>query len=206
MQFWRDEDAVRGLGWLRRSTEVGRRMAHQGDGGRGDEPRLQRRVGYERIVRWILAFMIGALGVGGCSSSPSGSSQPPSVGSTANLVVTDQVRVELVKAGAALNHIPATDYVGLRSGQTYYAYDPATKTYWAGGTLVPSLSSTRAQVSIQDDGAYLLFERPASGAWRAYDVGLAGLEGARCPVTVPSSVLQVWGWPVNSCRPANAGV
>ena len=149
--------------------------------------------------------MIGALGITGCSS-PNESTQSPSVSSATNLALTNQVRGALLAAGAALNQIPATDYAGLRTGETYYAYDPATKTHWAGAALVPSPSSIRAQVSVQDDGAYLLFTRTASGSWRAYDVGLSGIEGAKCPIAVPPSVLRVWGWPANSCRPANANV
>ena len=122
---------------------------------------------------------------------------------TANVAVTDQVRAQLVAAGAALNQLSPADYTGLVPAKTYYAYDAATKTFWAGAGLVPRPASTRAQVSAQDDGAYLLFERPAGGSWKAYAVGLAGTrEGGACPVTVPSAVLGVWNWPPASCRPA----
>ncbi len=122
---------------------------------------------------------------------------------TANLVVTDEIRSELTAAGATLNSLPASAYTGLRPGETYYAYDAATQTYWASGGLVPSASSTQAQISTQDDGAYLLFTRPAGGAWKAYAVGLAGTpEGSPCPIAVPAAVLQLWHWPPGSCRPA----
>jgi hypothetical protein len=119
-----------------------------------------------------------------------------------NLVVTSDVRSQLMQAGAALSGLPASAYTGLASGQTYYAYDPATATYWAGAGLLPSPSSPRAQVSAQDDGSYLLFHRPAGGAWTAQDVGLAGIGGTRCPTSVPASVLAVWNWGAHSCRPA----
>ena len=118
-----------------------------------------------------------------------------------DLVVTDAIRSQLVAAGAQLNNLPASDYTGLRAGETYYAYDPVAKVYWAGAGLDPSTASTQAQVSTQDDGAYLLFERPASGQWKAYDVGLAGTEGATCPVQVPAAILQLWQWAAGSCRP-----
>ena len=122
---------------------------------------------------------------------------------TSNVVVTDEVRAELVAAGAALNSLAPSDYTGLVAGETYYAYDATTKTYWAGAGLVPSPSSTQAQVSAQDDGAYLVFERPPGGSWKAYAVGLAGTrEGGACPVTVPAAVLSLWNWPPQSCRPA----
>jgi len=107
-----------------------------------------------------------------------------------------------VAAGAALNSLPASDYTGLRPGETYYAYDATTATYWAGAGLVPSASSTPAQVATQDDGAYLLFDRLPGGTWKAYDVGLAGTpEGSACPATVPVAILRLWGWPSGSCRP-----
>ena len=56
---------------------------------------------------------------------------------------------------------------------------------------------------MQDDGAYLLFERPQGGAWKAYDVGLAGTpDGTACPVAVPSAILQLWSWGPGTCRPS----
>jgi hypothetical protein len=161
----------------------------------------------------VLIFA-GALGVlAGCSAtghlSTTGGGTSPGVapGSTttpvqiADLVVTDQVRAQLVATGAALNGIPASEYTGLRPGETYYGYDPATKTYWAGAGLVPSPSSMRAQVAAQDDGAYVLFERPDAGTWKAYDVGLAGMAGSPCPVAVPAGILRLWGWHPGSCQP-----
>jgi hypothetical protein len=108
-----------------------------------------------------------------------------------------------VAAGAALNNLPASDYVGLRPGETYYAYDANTGTYWAGASLDPSPNSTPAEVASQDDGAYLLFERQGSGGWKAYAVGLAGTpEGTPCSITVPAAILELWNWPPGSCRPA----
>jgi hypothetical protein len=118
-----------------------------------------------------------------------------------NLTVTNALRAELVAAGAAHNSLPVSDYTGLRHGVTYYAFDPATSTYWAGASLVPSSASTPAQVSSQDDGGYLLFTRPAGGSWTVYSVGMAGIGGSPCPVKVPASVLAVWGWGAGRCNP-----
>jgi ABC-type oligopeptide transport system substrate-binding subunit len=135
--------------------------------------------------------------------APSQATTTTAVSQTSNVVVTDEVRAELVAAGAALNSLAPSDYTGLVAGETYYAYDATTKTYWAGAGLVPSPSSTQAQVSAQDDGAYLVFERPPGGPWKAYAVGLAGTrEGGACPVTVPAAVLGLWNWAPQSCRPA----
>ena len=120
-----------------------------------------------------------------------------------SLVVTAEISSQLLQAGAALHGLPASAFDGLMSGQTYYAYDPATATYWAGAKLVPSSSSLRAQVSVQDNGSYILFRRPAGKAWAAQDVGLAGVAGTKCTTSVPASVLTVWNWPARSCRPAS---
>jgi hypothetical protein len=93
--------------------------------------------------------------------------------------------------------------VGLTPGLTYYALDPATSTYWAGAQLKPSSSSLRAQVSVQDDGAYDVFHRSASGSWIATPVGASGPD-ATCATAVPASVLAVWGWAPGTCRAPSA--
>jgi hypothetical protein len=106
-----------------------------------------------------------------------------------------------VEAAAAANRLPASAYTGLAPGSAYYAYDPATATYWAGAALVPSPSSQEAQVSVQDDGGYLLFNSTAGGAWTVSDVGMTGgEEGAPCP-PVPAAIVAVWNWTPGTCRP-----
>jgi hypothetical protein len=181
---------------------------------------------------------VGSLAVAGCSSSPAAQNTtttsttvqtgttatantgtvprgPSSTASTTatpsgavNQPVTDQLRVQLVAAGAALNNIPVAEYTGLAPGHTYYAYDSAIQTYWAGARLVPAATSdpsnpSRAQVASQDDGSYYLFRQPRGGSWTAYAVGASG-PGTSCPTTPPAGVAQVWGWPAGSCRPTNA--
>lgn len=174
------------------------------------------------LRRWLVAATVaGGLGLAACSASPTIHSAKTStphapspstpraptttttVPSASNLLITNQIRSQLVAAGAALNSLPASAYTGLVQGETFYVYDPTTGTYWAGAGLVPSSSSTQAQISIQDDGAYLLFDRTSGGTWKAYDVGLAGTsDGTPCSVTVPSSVLRLWNWAPGSCRPS----
>jgi hypothetical protein len=137
------------------------------------------------------------------TTSPATTATSPT---TSNLAVTGEIRAQLVAAGAAMNSLTPAAYTGLVPGETFYAYDTATMTYWAGAGLVPSSTSTQAQISAQDDGAYLLFERPAGGSWKGYDVGLAGTkEGGACPVSVPTDVLRLWNWAPGSCRPSTIG-
>jgi hypothetical protein len=148
----------------------------------------------------------GSSSTGTVTASSTGSTSTGSTSTSAatgaeNLLVTKALRAELVQAGAAMNGLPASAYTGLVAGQTYYAYDPGTGTFWAGSALVPSHSSQRAQVSVQDDGGYVLFSRPDGGSWKGQPVGLTGTEGAKCPTAVPPPVLAVWGWAPGTCRP-----
>lgn len=129
------------------------------------------------------------------SSTTSGGS---GVGGVENLRVTDSVRSELVAAGAASHGLPASDYTGLVQGETFYAVDHSSGTYWAGAGLLPSESSKQAQVSNQDDGSYLIFVRPSGGNWTVYQVGLPATP---CRVTIPPAVLRAWGWDPGTCHP-----
>jgi hypothetical protein len=154
------------------------------------------------------AVACGSVAFSGCSSGqprPASVTKPATTTAvTENLPVTTAVSAALLQAGAALNSLQASDYTGLAPGETYYAYDAATSTYWAGAALLPSPSSMRAQVSVQDDGGYLLFDRPADGAWKARDVGLTGTEGSVCPVAVPRAILALWNWVPGACRAPNS--
>jgi cytoskeletal protein RodZ len=184
----------------------------------------------ERYVKKaLIGAVVAATGllIAGCSSSSS-SGQPSTTSSTSassttssnghrsgtttttatgtvDLPVTDQIRSQLVAAGAAVNDIPVAQYSGLAPGLTYYAFDRSTGTYWAGARLVPAPSSdpsnpTRAQVASQDAGSYYVFSQTTGGKWTAYAAGNVG-PGTPCPVTVPPSVLAAWGWPAGGCRP-----
>jgi hypothetical protein len=118
-----------------------------------------------------------------------------------NLVATPSVKAQLLAAGAKMHHLPVSDYSGLVKGMTYYAYDPATKTYWAGASLIAKPNATQAQVGDQDDGAYLVYKQPSGGAWAAYPAGIPGSLQFTCMVTPPSAVDAVWGWPAGTCHP-----
>jgi hypothetical protein len=171
-----------------------------------------------RAVLAGTALMLGlCVTVAGCGAGSSSSSsgerstttRPPgasasttttSPGGPTNLAVTDELRTELVAAGASLNNIPASEYSGLEPGLTYYAYYPVTATYWAGAKLVGA--TMRAQVSTQDDGAYLLFHRSGNGSWIAQNVGLAGGTLEPCPTgTPPPTIVALWGWQAGTCKP-----
>ena len=141
------------------------------------------------------------------TNTPAGAAAAAAAGAV-NVAVTDQVRSQLLAAGAATNGIPVAQYSGLAPGLTYEALDRSTGTYWAGARLVPAPSSdpsnpTRAQVASQDDGSYYIFRGGPGGTWTAYAAGASGPQ-TPCPVTVPATVVAVWGWPAGSCRPPGA--
>lgn len=104
-------------------------------------------------------------------------------------------------AGAAMHKLTSSAYKGLAKGETYYAYDPSTQTYWAGAALVPRPSSMRAEVGNQDDAAFLDFEGKPGGGWRAYPAGVPGSTEYTCAVEIPPAVLTVWDWPSGTCHP-----
>ncbi len=175
----------------------------------------------KKLPAFVIAVACGSLALSGCSSGqirpsgpvtkPAGSTSAPSTAPsstttpvTENLTVTAAMSAALLQAGAALNSLQASDYTGLAPGETYYAYDAMTSTYWAGAALVPSPSSMQAQVSVQDDGSYLLFSRSANGAWKAQDVGVTGIDGSVCPVAVPPAILALWNWAPGTCRAPNS--
>ena len=156
----------------------------------------------------VVSLLAATLAVTGCGSGSMGTAtggSTPGMGAAApsarNLAVDAAVRSQLVAAGAALHHLKSADYTGLVKGETFYAYVPSTKTFWAGAGLVASPSSTRAQVGDQDDGAFLDFERRADGTWHAYPAGIPGSTQFTCAVAIPASVLAVWGWPSGTCHP-----
>jgi hypothetical protein len=168
---------------------------------------------HRRVLMVILVTVLAS--VAGCSGSSTSkktasspflppTSQSPGLliaGVVENLTADPAVVAQLVSAGAAHNSLSAADYTGLVAGSTFYAYDQSTATHWAGAALDPLPTSQPAQVSVQDDGSYLLFSAAKDKPWRVYDVGLSGIEGTSCPVKVPVAVLTVWDWAPNSCRP-----
>jgi hypothetical protein len=177
-----------------------------------------------RALGAVLAISMLAAGCGGSSSTTTvtvhstttvgstvvstgdgsgGGSTTASSSKAQNVVATATVKQALLAAGAAMHHLPASDYTGLQKGLTYYAFVPSTDTHWAGAALIASTSSQEAQVGDQDDGAYLDFKRVGSGTWRAYPGGLPGTGSFKCMVAIPPSVIALWGWASGACHPSS---
>lgn len=132
------------------------------------------------------------------TAAPSTTTNPSGV---TNLKVTDQIRAQLLDAGAASKGLSPSDFTGLVPGKTYYAFDSTTSTYWAGAGLVPAPASYQAGVANQDEGAYLIFQMRSGGTWSATATGLNGALGSPCPVQLPAGVLAAWNWPAGTCAP-----
>jgi hypothetical protein len=121
---------------------------------------------------------------------------------TQNLSVTTSVINGLLDAGARYHQLPDRDFTGLAPGTAYYAFDPATNTFYAGASLVASPKSLQAQIGDQDDGSYNLFVRVATAKnWTVYNDGLGAAQDSTCPLAIPPSVLAVWNWRAKSCYP-----
>lgn len=131
-----------------------------------------------------------------------------------NLVADAAVRQELLAAFTAFRSdaantpgfaaIAPADEGGISPGTLYYAFDPASGSYWAVATFsaTKAASQTLAYVGFQDGGNKAVFMRPMSGAWQVKSVGacMSGLPVAvatalaltaspspMCPSGVPAS-------------------
>ena len=130
--------------------------------------------------------------------SPAASSPAPAgPGGVRDLAVNRDVRNELTAAYAGYRGIPRADVAGT-AGTVYYAYDPATHTYWAEANFTPSsTASVKVLVGFQDGASIGFFTRTGDGSWH---VRLGG-EPVACAEArfFPQAVLTAW-----SVRPDTA--
>jgi hypothetical protein len=134
------------------------------------------------------ASLAAATAVSPGAASGSASAEP---GGARNLAVSRAVRNELTAAYADFRGISLSDVAGTEPGSVYYAYDPATDTYWARATFVPSsTASFKVLVGFQDGASIGLFTRAARSGWQ---VELGG-EPVVCAEVVffPPAVLRAW--------------
>ena len=113
-------------------------------------------------------------------------------GSPQNLPATAADKANLVAAYVAFAHDPPSDIAGTEPGSVYYAYVPATATYWAFSRFLPSPSaSQRTLVSLQDGGNIGIFREPAGGSWTMLAEGGEPFCPTKSPI--PPSVQALWG-------------
>ena len=121
-----------------------------------------------------------------------------------NLTVTDDVRDQLVKAGAVVTGRPASEYSGLRPGKTYYAYQPGSveATYWAAAAL-DGPKTELAGIRLQDQNSYIMFHRDGDPAatWVPIAAGFGAIPAGEEPCPIPQSVRDLWQWPAGKGYP-----
>ena len=133
-----------------------------------------------------------------------GLAAPAHADSPVNLTMTDDVRAQLVEAGATLTGRPAAEFSGLRPGKTYYAYQAngAYPTYWAAAAL-DGPKWELAQVRLQDQNSYFMFRKDgdAAATWVPIAAGFGPIAAGAQPCPIPESVRDLWQWPSGKCYP-----
>lgn len=136
---------------------------------------------------------------GGTSSATTGA------GAVQNLVISSVGKSELTAAFVAFKGISLSDILGAGPvpGSVYYAYDPATSSYWAlADFALSSTASFNAEVSFQDGGDMGLFRQAQGGPWQAQT-------GSLDPICAevqffPADVLAAWSM-TTSAPPSGPG-
>jgi len=140
--------------------------------------------------------------------SPAASSSPPEraagTGGVRDLPVSQDVRNELTAAYVNARGISLSDVAGTIPGSVYYAYDPATDTYWAEAAFLPSRTAPqKVLVGFQDGGSMGLFARAARNSWQV-EQGGEPVVCAEVPF-FPPAVLTAWSLPTDAERTAANG-
>jgi hypothetical protein len=125
--------------------------------------------------------------------------------SPVNLPLTDDVRAELVQAGAVLTGSPAPDFTGLRPGKSYYAYVADQDMYYAAAKL-DGAKTELAAINLQDQNSYMMFHKNGGpgATWVPTAAGFGPIPAGEAPCPIPQSVRDLWQWPTGKCYPPPA--
>jgi hypothetical protein len=124
-------------------------------------------------------------------------SAPAGPGGVRDLAVNRDVPNQLAAAYADYRGISLSDVAGTIPGSVYYAYDPATYTYWAQANFLPSsTASPKVLVGFQDGASIGFFTRIGNGSWQ---VQLGGAPVVCTEVRFfPRAVLIAWSLPADT--------
>jgi hypothetical protein len=131
------------------------------------------------------------------SGTPSATSAGP--GGIRNLVISSAERSALTAAFVADKGISPSDVLGAGPlpGSVYYAYDPATDTYWALTEFQPSnAASLNVKVNFQDGGNIGMFQKAGPGSWQVQTPGWPPICSE--PLFFPQTVLVAWSLPTSA--------
>src|SRR5580658_880144 len=180
-----------------------------------------------RVLGWL--GLLATVAVAGCTATSTSSPAVPGHGRSAspaaatavspvaasgsalagtggvrNLPVSREVRNELTVAYVNSRGISLSDVAGTVPGSVYYAYDPATDTYWAEATFMGSRTApVKVLVGFQDGGSIGFFDRAARSGWQV-DVGGVPIVCFEVPF-FPPAVLMAWSLPTDAERTAAPG-
>ncbi|MDT5050444.1 MAG: hypothetical protein QOG75_6348, partial [Mycobacterium sp.] len=142
---------------------------------------------------WV-ATAVAVLGM----AAPARADDAPSI-----LPLTNDVRAQLLQAGAVLTGRPASEFSGLRPENQYYAYEPnaGNPYYWAAAALEGK--TYLAKVYTQDQNSYMLFRKGGDPAatWVPMAVGYGPIPAGDDPCPLPQSIRDVWKWETGKCFP-----
>jgi hypothetical protein len=113
-----------------------------------------------------------------------------------NLVVTSAERSELTAAFVAYKGVPLSEVAGGEPvpGSVYYAYDPATGTFWAAANFAEVNGlSLKAMETYQNGGDIGMFRKAGAGSWQVQTA--ASSLDCLAPHFFPKAVLIAWSLP-----------
>lgn len=132
------------------------------------------------------------------ASPPAGTpgAAPTGPGGIRNLAISSAERSELSAAFVTYKGISPSDVLGggALPDTVYYAYDPATGTYWALAEFLPSsTASLNVKVNFQDGGNIGMFRKSGTGPWQVRTPGYPPICDE--PLFFPRAVLIAWALP-----------
>jgi hypothetical protein len=131
-------------------------------------------------------------------AAPAHADAPP-----VNQPVTDEISAELVEAGAVLTGRPASEFGGLREGETYVASMPQSGNQYAAASLYAKDNQYEAAINLQDQNSYMAFIKSGSpgATWIPQAIGFGPIPAGEAPCPIPQSVRDLWQWPTGKCYP-----
>lgn len=124
---------------------------------------------------------------------------PTVPGGIRNLPISSAERSKLTAAFLTYKGFAPSDVLGGSAlpGSVYYAYDPATDTYWALAEFLPSsTASFNVKVNFQDGGNTGMFRKSGAGPWQVRTPGWPPICDE--PRFFPHEVLDVWALPTSA--------